>query len=87
MSVLQQQILINCAPLVAPGGRLIYSTCSLEAEEDEMVVNNFLAAHAEFKLLAPTNMASLTTAEGFLRTWPQRDNCDGFFAALMVRAG
>ncbi|MEW6735771.1 MAG: 16S rRNA (cytosine(967)-C(5))-methyltransferase RsmB [Acidobacteriota bacterium] len=84
MANLQLRILDNCAPLVAKGGRLVYSTCSLEEEEDESVIRKFLAMHSEFALYTDLP-AALCTTTGLLRTWPQRDDCDGFFAAILVK--
>ena len=48
---LQAQILEACAPLLAPGGRLVYSTCSIEPEEDTLQLQAFLTRHPDFTLL------------------------------------
>lgn len=69
LSTQQKQMLGNAAEVVKPGGRLVYSTCSVEREENEEVVRQFLEQHNEFSLL--------NTA----RTWPHRQECDGFFIA------
>lgn len=86
MAALQGRILARSAVLVAAGGRLVYSTCSLEEEENEAVVNAFLAEQGEFRLAPEQIPPALRTPAGFARTWPHRDNCDGFFAAVMIRA-
>lgn len=87
LSTRQQRILKNAAQAVASGGRLIYSTCSVEREENEMVVAAFLQANDRF---TPARLSSVppilqnelgTTA----RTWPQRDGTDGFFIAAFER--
>ena len=71
---LQAQLLEAGAACVRPGGRLVYSTCSTEPEENEDVVDTFLRGHPEF------------AADGeAIRLWPQRDACDGFFIAPMKR--
>ncbi len=86
----QQQLLECCANLLNPGGRIVYATCSLETEENQAVVNYFLAKHDDFtiqdaKPLLPPEARHLVTAEGFFHPLPQ-EQCDGFFAALLVRS-
>lgn len=67
----QKEILRNAAEVVKPGGRLVYSTCSVEREENEEVVEWFLAHHDRFRLVE------------MRRTWPQREGCDAFFVAVL----
>ena len=50
LRTVQLDLLNQAAPLLKPGGVLVYSTCSLEPEENRQVVDEFLAGHAEFKL-------------------------------------
>jgi 16S rRNA (cytosine967-C5)-methyltransferase len=82
---------------LAPSGRLVYSTCSLEPEENEQVVAE-LVAQAGARLvsaepaLAPhlragAETTSLFDAHGYFRTMPWRDATDGFFAAVIELAG
>src|SRR5574341_1537419 len=75
----QLQMLVQSGRTLGPGGRLVYSTCSVEPEEDEHVVALFLQAHPQFVKSLPDAQAGLRTSEGYLRTWPQRQGCDGFF--------
>jgi 16S rRNA (cytosine967-C5)-methyltransferase len=82
-SGLQSTLLERAAERVRPGGRLVYSTCSLEPEENEAVVDAFLASHPEFRAVEPDAPADLRTERGFLRTWPHRHGTDGFFAAVL----
>jgi 16S rRNA (cytosine967-C5)-methyltransferase len=81
----QRELLEGVAPLVAPGGTLVYATCSLEPEENEEVVDPFLEAHPEFTI-APRPAWADAFADGrFLRTRPERDGGDGFFAAPLLK--
>jgi 16S rRNA (cytosine967-C5)-methyltransferase len=76
----QGQFLSNAASVLKSGGRLVYSTCSVEMEENEEVVASFLRSHENFKQI-PFEAGALTTSSGALRTWPYRDGTDGFFVA------
>ena len=79
----QRAMLSNAAGALRPGGRLIYSTCSVEGEENEEVVGNFLAENPDFGRVALSTRKEFVTSEGDLRTWPNRDGCDGFFIACL----
>lgn len=81
----QLAIVRNASKVVRRGGTLLYSTCSLEREEDEDVCARFLAGNAEFSLKKPGVPAEFWTPEGFARTWPDRDGMDGFFLAEFSR--
>ncbi len=86
----QGRMLETLAPLVAPGGVLTYSVCTFERIECEDVVAAFLRAHPHFRLEAPAPAGRVpwerfVDAAGFVRTWPQRDDADAFFAARLVR--
>ena len=85
-SLRQREMIESLAPLVAPRGKLVYSTCSSEPEEGEDVVLPFLEAHPEFSPDALPAWASRLAAGSFARTWPERDRCDAFFAAVLRRA-
>lgn len=85
LSSKQLSILQNASKLVRPGGLLIYSTCSLEKEENEDVCERFLADWFDFQNVAPLVPDTFVTAEGFARTWPHRDEMDGFFIAAFRR--
>ncbi len=82
---LQTTILSNCALLVKTNGKLIYSTCSIEYEENEGVIREFLSKHTNFQVIKPSLPETFITKEGFVRTWPHRDNTDGFFVAVMEK--
>lgn len=87
--VKQAAILKSAARLVKPGGRLVYATCSLLAEENRDIITAFLAAHPEFRtldcgeLLRRQDIA--VECGEYLQLWPQLHNTDGFFAAAMER--
>ena len=86
----QRALLEQFAPLVKPGGRLIYGTCSVLREENEEVVAWFLARHPEFSVLPPADrlgpeLGSRVDRGGFLRVTPGEQGTDGFFGALLVR--
>jgi len=85
----QSAILAAAARLVRPGGRLVYATCSLLAEENDGIVDAFLAAHTEFRALSAQDVlaaqgVTLETGER-LRLLPHVHDTDGFFAAVMER--
>ncbi|MDR0701592.1 MAG: RsmB/NOP family class I SAM-dependent RNA methyltransferase [Azoarcus sp.] len=87
----QQAILAAAARLVRPGGRLVYATCSLLGEENDDVVDAFLAAHPEFTHLSAEDILSRQgiapgTGER-LRLSPSAHGTDGFFAAVLEHAG
>ena len=81
----QELILANASATVRPGGRLIYSTCSVEREENEDVVRSFLDKHKDFDRVTLDAPEDLRTEAGAVRTWPHRDGTDGFFVAAFER--
>jgi 16S rRNA (cytosine967-C5)-methyltransferase len=90
LSAKQKQILAQAAVMVRPGGRLLYSTCSLEIEENEAVAADFMNTYSEFEpsRLNPrllNGQADLGTATGAIRTWPHRHDVDGFFITAFRR--
>ncbi len=81
----QLKILSNASKLVKSGGRIIYSTCSLEREENEAVSDEFLQANVEFENITPELDKKFLTDENFARTFPPRDEIDGFFIAVFLK--
>ena len=83
----QTAILNAAAPLLKPGGRLVYATCSFLRAENQDVIAKFLDAHPNFHIV-PANAVmkqqhiTLDTGE-FLQLYPHRHDCDGFFAAAL----
>ncbi|CAB3881681.1 Ribosomal RNA small subunit methyltransferase B [Achromobacter piechaudii] len=87
---LQERILNSAARCVAPGGRLVYATCSLLAEENEVQAERFLASHPDFERLdAAEILASrcenLKLEGPYLQLRPDVHGTDGFFAAVFER--
>lgn len=92
----QKAIFHNALDALAPGGRLVYSTCSLEPEENEQVVEAVLATHRDCHLadgrpsLTPhlcegADASQLFDPAGYFRTFPPRHHTDGFFAAVVEK--
>jgi len=96
----QAEILKSALERVAPGGRLVYSTCSLEPEENEAVLESALTGNHSFRILPCRNLlrelqetAELIWPEidsivsgAYLRTIPGVHPCDGFFAAVLEKS-
>lgn len=100
LQVRQLAILGSAMPQVAPGGRLVYSTCSLEREENEEVIGKVLSAETTFRALDCRLEMERLRAEGelvwkdldslmsgqFVRTIPGVHPCDGFFVAILQKS-
>lgn len=88
MAEIQWQMLTNCAEKVKPGGALIYSTCSVTVEENEMLIERFLKWHPEFSLseIKPKmGLPGLRGLEKCLRLYPHIHQCNGFFIAKLLK--
>lgn len=83
----QQRIIAAAAQLVRPGGRLVYSTCTFSTAENEMIIEQFLQQHTEWKVdpLPALEQWASPRLPGTYRLWPHRNNCDGGFAAALIR--
>lgn len=99
LASLQQRILQHAGDLLKPGGRMVYATCSLEPEEGERQIAEFLARNPMFTRDAIVaaeigGLAECITAAGDLRTLPfhlphedrRLSGLDGFFAARLIRS-
>lgn len=94
LTALQSRILISASRLVKPGGRLVYATCSLLAEENTGVTSSFLATHPDFssipagRILADqgAHILDAFSEDGSLRLLPHRHETDGFYALVMERS-
>ena len=85
LSAKQKRILTNTAAMVRGHGVLIYSTCSLEIEENEAIVSDFFETHPDFAVFELNAPANLQARNGSVRTWPHRDDTDGFFVTAFQR--
>jgi len=85
LSVKQLKILQTASEVLKKNGRLVYSTCSLENEENEAVIEKFLVSSENFTKVAPKVSDIFLTDQAFARTFPPRDKTDGFFIAEMIR--
>jgi len=89
----QLRMLSVVAPVLLPGGLLVYAVCTFERRECEDVVQAFLRAHPDFAIESAAAAAGrvpwarLSDPAGAVRTWPHRDGADGFFAVRLRRAG
>lgn len=85
----QSSILDAACALLKSGGRLVYATCSVLPEENEAIVEGFLATHPNFGLgdaAADLKRAAIPLDTGrFLQLLPHRHGCDGFFAAVIEK--
>jgi 16S rRNA (cytosine967-C5)-methyltransferase len=85
LATVQRDLLDAAAGLVAPDGLLMYATCSLEPEENEVQIGSFLKRHPQF-VLEPGDVASAgCCGDGMLRVLPQDHGVDGAFAARLRR--
>jgi len=84
---LQRELLEGAGSAVAPGGLLVYSTCSVEREENRDQVEQFLSLHPEFRReTVPAFPLSLLSPEGDLQILPQLHGMDGAYAARLRRS-
>jgi len=82
----QKLLLKKAAQCVRPGGRLVYSVCTVTPEENEFVIDDFLRNHPDFQLVPAENLPrTLIDTHGYFRTSPHIQGMDGFFAALLIR--
>ena len=89
LNVKQIAILRGAARLVKPGGRLVYATCSVLDEENEAIVQQFLAAHEDFALVKMSAVLAeqkiALEMDDYLKLLPNLHQTDGFFAAVLER--
>jgi 16S rRNA (cytosine967-C5)-methyltransferase len=89
MSEIQWQMMNGCAEKVKLGGALVYSTCSITVEENEMLIERFLKWHSDFYLAEITpkiGFPGLRGMENCRRLYPHIHECNGFFIAKLLRS-
>ncbi|MEH1925991.1 16S rRNA (cytosine(967)-C(5))-methyltransferase [Nostoc sp.] len=85
LSGLQKELLTHISTFVKLGGVLVYATCTLHPAENEQVISAFLADSPNWQIESPKGLTfpdAYSTAQGWFKVWPHRQDMDGFF---MVR--
>ncbi|MCX7918609.1 MAG: 16S rRNA (cytosine(967)-C(5))-methyltransferase RsmB [bacterium] len=87
---LQERLLESAYQILKPGGVLVYSTCTLTKEENELQVSRFLQLHPDMHLglakgYLPSSAVELITKEGYYLALPHKHGTDGIFAARMIK--
>ena len=86
-SALQKTILASAVPYLKKGGHLIYSTCTITPDENEEVIEDFMAHHRDFICIHPPDAINslLVDDRGYFRSYPHKHGTDGFFGAVLVK--
>ncbi|GAA4358115.1 16S rRNA (cytosine(1407)-C(5))-methyltransferase RsmF [Kangiella marina] len=92
MSELQKELIVSAFKALKPGGRLVYSTCTLSREENQDVCKHLLMTYPEQVTVKPlntlfTNADQAITEEGYLQVYPSIFDCEGFFVASFEKLG
>lgn len=91
LAATQQALLASAFAALRPGGLLVYSTCSLNAEENDRQISRFVADHSDAEALDLRPLWPQLNAihhdHGHLQIWPHRYDAEGFFVAAMVKTG
>jgi 16S rRNA (cytosine967-C5)-methyltransferase len=90
LSNLQEDLMRTAAPLVRSGGILVYSTCTIHREENETIVERFLAEHRDYELedvspFLPDGLEDFSSESGYFFSWARPTRFDLFFAARLRR--
>jgi len=85
----QIELLEKASKLVKNGGGIVYSTCTIEPEENIEVVKEFLSRHPEFKIDDARNYlpSDIVNGEGCMETYPHKHDMDGGFAVRLIKVG
>ena len=89
MAKIQAEMIEQCADHVKEGGFLVYSTCSITLEENEMIIKQFLKLHPEFNLVESKPKIGLPGLRGLTkcqRLYPHIHECNGFFIAKLKKS-
>ncbi len=84
---IQELLLNNAATILKPGGVMVYSTCTIEPEENFGVVKKFLETHPEFEIDPASKYIAekIVSADGFVETFPHRNGIDGSFSIRLIK--
>jgi 16S rRNA (cytosine967-C5)-methyltransferase len=84
---IQSALLENAAQLLRPGGAMVYSTCTIEPEENFNVIKKFLEHHPEFSIDHASKYVppAIVHSDGYVETFPHRHGIDGSFAVRMIK--
>lgn len=84
---LQGALLTEAANWTKPNGRLVYATCTLHPQENQAVIQQFLAQHPDWRVLPPQagSLAALAASQGWIQIWPHQAEMDGFFMVALGR--
>lgn len=85
LPIIQKGILSECSRMVKPGGKLVYSTCTLNPAENENVCNAFLDLNPDFFVSNENEYRKLCSDEKYITFLPQKEKGDGFFVAVFER--
>lgn len=86
----QERLIRNAWTLLKPGGRLVYSTCTLNPDENEKLIYRMIDLHSDMSLMhIDTNYGAPIGADNFMRSFVPGESCDtiGFFIAKVLKAG
>jgi len=88
LAQMQMELLNNAARLLKPSGVLVYSTCTIEPEENILLVKNFIENHPEFTVDDASRYVNrdVVKPEGYVETLPHRNGMDGSFAVRLVQS-
>ncbi|MBD2121926.1 16S rRNA (cytosine(967)-C(5))-methyltransferase [Trichocoleus sp. FACHB-262] len=89
LATLQQELLVAAATWLKHDGVLVYATCTLHPQENEQVIEAFLAQHSDWQIEPPapnSPAAAFATPQGWVKVWPHRQQMDGFFMVRLKRA-
>jgi 16S rRNA (cytosine967-C5)-methyltransferase len=83
----QRKLLENACKYLKPNGVIVYSTCTIEPEENFELIKSFITDHPEFKIDNAVNFvhSELVNAEGCIETFPHKHSTDGSFAVRLIR--
>jgi 16S rRNA (cytosine967-C5)-methyltransferase len=87
LTQLQHDLLEHTSTWVKPAGTLVYATCTLNPAENEAVIQQFLAQHADWQIQPPTpdSICAPFVEQGWVKVWPHRHDMDGFFMVKLKR--